>query len=125
MKDHVILEDRCRHGHLTAGLMMRLKCSVSNYIAKNEWFYIGITNRPYRRSIEHEWRNHERMILLYRTTSESYVRSLERDLLICIEPILSTTKRWLMHRWWRWRLWGRHALFVHIVIGSETGNNLH
>lgn len=24
-----------------------------------------------------------------------------------------------------WRLWGRHALFVHIVIGSETGNNLH
>jgi|GEM_PF-4628422 hypothetical protein len=79
MKDHVILEDRCRHGHLTAGLMMRLKCSVSNYIAKNEWFYIGITNRPYRRSIEHEWRNHERMILLYRTTSESYVRSLERD----------------------------------------------
>ena len=79
MKDHVIPENRCRHGHLTAGLMMRLKCSVSNYITKNEWFYIGITNRPYRRSIEHEWRNHERMILLYRTTSESYVRSLERD----------------------------------------------
>ena len=64
MKDHVIPENRCRHGHLTAGLMMRLKCSVSNYITKNEWFYIGITNR---------------MILLYRTTSESYVRSLERD----------------------------------------------
>lgn len=96
MKDHVIPEDRCRHGHLTAGLMMRLKCSVSNYIAKNEWFYIGITNRPYRRSIEHEWRNHERMILLYRTTSESYVRSLERDFVNRIESILSATKRWLM-----------------------------
>ena len=37
-------------------------------------------NKPaYRRSIEHEWRNHDRIILLYRTTSESYVRSLERD----------------------------------------------
>lgn len=80
MKDYVIPEDRCRHGHLTAGLMMRLKCSVSNYIAKNKWFYIGITNRPYKRSIEHGWRNHNRMILLYRTTSESYVRLLERVL---------------------------------------------
>lgn len=77
MKNHVIPEDRCRHGHLTAGLMMRLKCSVSNYIAKNEWFYIGITNRPKQRSNEHERRNHDRMILLYCTTSELYVRLLE------------------------------------------------
>ena len=80
MKEHIIPEDRTLTGHLTPELLKRLKSSISNYIAKNEWFYLGITNRPYQRSIEHEWRNHDRMVLLYRTSSQRYVRILEAEL---------------------------------------------
>lgn len=80
MTEHIIPEDNSRTGHLTPNLLKGLKSSISNYIAKNEWFYLGITNRPYKRSIEHEWRNHDRMVLLYRTTSNRYVRLLESEL---------------------------------------------
>lgn len=80
MKEHIFPEDRSLTGHLTPELLKRLKSSISNFIAKNEWFYLGITNRPYKRSIEHEWRNHDRMVLLYKTTSQRYVRILEAEL---------------------------------------------
>lgn len=67
-------------GHLTSDLKSRLKNSISNFIIHTDFFYIGITDNPYRRFREHKFKGFKRMVVLYRTSSAKYEKNLEKEL---------------------------------------------
>ena len=70
-------------GH-TAPNLPRIKNRVSNLVRHCRYFYIGLTNRPWNRFMEHnrydeiEW---DKMVLLYKTSSLVKEGAFEQELI--------------------------------------------
>lgn len=62
--------------------LLKLKISIKYYSSKYRKVYIGVTNNPERRAVQHEKSNElwDFMVVQYKTTSVKFVTRAEKEL---------------------------------------------